>query len=524
MLHNSLDNKIPFFKSSKLKIEDINKILQKLTEKIKKGENNTNVGQLCLKALENPYLLKKSTFSSWLRLLVKNFDSNIFSDLSTIFARVEDCDKNITEGLLKSFLNNENTVPKTGFGKKFNDAKEKLRKDMREKARKEYYEKGLDVLQNINDLLPEEYDITYSLGNLKNFLDVLSKDSVPDSKNRIETFLLHLFTPGRIRLSFGQGSPIETNTISNIFDLTIDHMTKTEVKREFIERMFSLENCEQIAVNKGKDILEEKSEKYDNETKLFVIDKFSELYKKAELTSDNRVVIQKTITNFFINTEDSKYKEYVYNKFFKILDAQEKESVYRDIMNRAPESFIIEIYKEILNGQDFSQGLKLNCIEKLSSCFSNKKTEENSKTDIKSLMADMLLTYKENEHSICDYIISNFYEETLSEEKDKEEFLKLYLGKYEDSNKNNDKLMPPVIEDDIFKSKVISEDKKKNELINRINSYIAEDEEKMKSTEDFIINHLIDDSLQDDTKKTVLRILLQKAKKTKMQNQNESNL
>ncbi len=317
-----ITNKInmPFVRKT-LGSDDIEKVRAGLYKKINEREGNKKLAALCRRALENPYLLDISVFENWMDLLIKNFDSDIFADLSNIFVTINN-EKNIPEKVVNKI-----------FKKSKNGTKDNADKnEIKLRNRKQYYQSGERKLKTIIALLPENYDITTSLPSLNNFIKVLEESKLPDVENQIEYFLLELFTPGRIRFST-ENDLTSQNTISNIYDLCINYFTKPEVKKQFIEHMFNHENCSVLAITKGKELLADNTTKYTPEIKLYVVQKLSELYLNRQNLDDAYVLsIKKCILEYVCKGNNFIIQKNAFYTFFDSVKKDEQNDVIGDLL------------------------------------------------------------------------------------------------------------------------------------------------------------------------------------------------
>ena len=514
-----------FFGYNSLLIKEIDDILSKLITIIQPGQGNKEITGLCRVALWNPYTLKESTFQKWLSLLLKNHDENVFLDLSEIFEKIDENDKNLPEKILKYIIQDNSQKPRRNpFSKAFKNYLE----DQREKARARYYGYGMNVLKEVAEWLPEGTDITRSLGSLNSFLTVLDKDSVPDKNNQLETFVLRLFAPGRVKIEIDTNhkNPETINTLSNIFKLAIKYMTDPAVKRTFIERMFALENGEQIAITRSEDILKtntielnDKASGYDIDTKKTIIRMLCELYTKDTIAPEQQSTIREIIEHFIITEKEQNSKEFAFSCFSNILNDKERKQIYAHILSmdfddsvESAESYkIIKMHREIQES-DFEEAHKLNSINNMCKFYfeskSPNKINDTYKTAIMSFMAEVLINYKKNTIAIRDKITGSFYDK-LSPKEEKKNFLIHILNKCE-NNKTIIANLPQSIQNAILDSD-LEAGNKEEVIIANIEKFVYSDN----SDANIIMDYLMDAKTSEISRRKVLGIILDKLKENR---------
>ena len=362
-INNQLN--IPLFKKS-LTVKEIDDIREGLIKKISAQEGNKKVSSLCRKALSNPYLLDMPTFENWMALLIKNCDEDIFADLSNIFATINE-EKNIPEKIVNALVKKTNEDQKA----------------IKFRNRKEYYQSGVRSLKSILTVLPDCYDISNSLPSLKKFISVLEESELPDVENQIEYFLLNLFKPGKVVFSLDNDYSSQ-NIISNIYDLCINYLTKAEVKKQFIEHMFSHENCSVLAITKGKEILLDKSRKYSSEIQLYVVQKLSELYEnKKNLDAAYVTSIRETIIDYVsTKTDDESIQKETLELFLKSVPETEKTEIVEILVKKNPDNVSnLQIAHDLIIDSDSSTpNTKINTLQSIFNNYDKSSgAEKNSK-------------------------------------------------------------------------------------------------------------------------------------------------
>ena len=507
----------------KLTIRQIDDILPKLRDMIDSGKSCADVSALCMNALKNPYKLTESTFKLWLDIRLKN-GGDVFTDLSQIFASIEETEKNLTEKVFKDLLNSE----------KIKETKaEDWIKDQKEKFRRNYYIYGLEIAKNMDSWLPDEIDISSSLGSVNSFLKVLDKEIIPDRKNQLETIVTRLFKPGRVKIEIKDSTDSDALTILlNIFRIAIKYMVDSSVKRPFIEKMFAAKNCEQIAIQISKDIIcastikpDDKKTGYDIETKKLIIKQLSELYENKNLGPEQLSTIIGIIIDFIIREKGQPEKEFAFELLSNILEEDKKKQEYAYIMTKdfdnsksssdaGAESYkIMAMHKEIQASEAFrnNEELKLNSINNLCKFYfdDDRKLDDTYKNTIMSFMAEIMIDYEKNTIAVRNTITEKFYQKFSSKSEEQKKFLTYALDKCKDGKEDYQTMitkLPQSIHDEILK---IMPDRDKEELM------IAIIDKAAGTTKfDDIIDYIVDDKNEEKSRRKVLEFIITKLKKS----------
>ena len=507
-----------------LSISKMDIILPKLSKRINPWQSDSDVSYLCMNALKNPYKLKEKTFKYWVEIRVKNGGPNVFEDLSQIFASIEETEKNLTEKVFKDLLNSE----------KIKETKaEDWIKDQKEKFRRNYYIYGLEIAKNMDSWLPDEIDISSSLGSVNSFLKVLDKEIIPNRKNQLETIVTRLFKPGRVKIEIKDSTDSDAlNILLNIFRIAIKYMVDSSVKRPFIEKMFAAKNCEQIAIQISKDIIcastikpDDKKTGYDIETKKLIIKQLSELYENKNLGPEQLSTIIEIIKDFIIREKGQPEKEFAFELLSNILEEDKKKQEYAYIMTKdfdnsksssdaGAESYkIMAMHKEIQASEAFrnNEELKLNSINNLCKFYfdDNRKLDDTYKNTIMSFMAEIMIDYEKNTIAVRNTITEKFYQKFSSKSEEQKKFLTYALDKCKDGKEDYQTMitkLPQSIHDEILK---IMPDRDKEELMIAIID-IAAGTTKF----DDIIDYIVDDKNEEKSRRKVLEFIITKLKKS----------
>ena len=258
----------------------------------------------------------------------------------------------------------------------------------------------------------------------------------------------------------------------------------------------------------------------DEQTKATTLKALCDLYESSS-NSVKQEKIKNRIEDFIINESDAKIKSDAFANFSKVLKLENKKNIYRTILNKddakKPEfgSYkILKMHEEIQDEASYPEDMKITSIENLCQFYGCKALSEQERSSIFTFMLNFIINYQKNELQVREKIFYEFYEKDFLKDK-KNDFLKAIFNK----SKNEPILLselPESLKAEIIKSKDILPDEKKQLVESEFNNYLNKKAAgKIENNAvDFIVNFLVDGAIAIDTRKELLRKILEKTNRS----------
>ena len=473
-------------------------LMQKNSENI----NNNRIAKLCVRMLENPYLLDQSTFYNWLNLLAANSGDGLIHDFNTILSYLEE--KSLSETTIEQILKKKGQRKKRNLLEKFH-LKKKYKENTHEtnslevgesehvvesspvldfienwkkKDRIGYYKKVCAELNEIRKDKSRQPQVIGDLSDLQSLVEKLINSGVGHAPQDVENFLLAIFDPEIFNIQTKKMTPLERdNCLSKIFDLGMKYLQDRDMKEKFAEALFAYDL--KLAVIKGYSILKEREKDSENkvvqayplEFKKFVIEKMTDCYRnkeEIEIEKSKLDDIKTGIKDFIIETDNSDLKTTAFNFLKEAVADDEKESLYLKLLDDKNTFMLPSLHKEILGSKYFSDTIKRTDIVTLSRLFNNNDEENDDKVKNKvnyiipifEVLANAVLNL-DNSIEIRQEISEGFYKKIQDEDR-KDIFLRTIHSALKEKNESTVKLdLPNTIKEDLDKAKSLSEYDKK---------------------------------------------------------------